>query len=34
VPDSYRRFLVKQLRERLAIPHSPVRLFLKGRERR
>jgi len=25
---------VKQLRERLAIPHSPVRLFLKGRERR
>ncbi len=34
VPDSYRRFLVKQLRERLAIPHTPVRLFLKGRERR
>jgi GTP-binding protein len=34
VPDSYRRFLVKQLREHLAIPHSPVRLFLKGRERR
>ena len=34
VPDSYRRFLVKQLRERLAIPHAPVRLFLKGRQRR
>ncbi len=34
VPDSYRRFLVKQLREFLAIPHAPVRLFLKGRERR
>jgi len=33
VPDSYRRFLVKQLRERLAIPHAPVRLFLKGRKR-
>jgi len=34
VPDSYRRFLVKQLRERLGIPHAPVRLFLKGRQRR
>ncbi len=34
VPDSYRRFLVKQLRERLAIPHAPMRLFLKGRQRR
>jgi GTP-binding protein len=34
VPDSYRRFLVKQLRERLGIPHAPVRLFLKGRKRR
>jgi len=34
VPDSYRRFLVKQLRQHLAIPHTPVRLFLKGRERR
>jgi GTP-binding protein len=33
VPDSYRRFLVKQLRERLGIPHAPVRLFLKGRRR-
>lgn len=33
VPDSYRRFLVKQLRERLGIPHAPVRLFLKGRKR-
>ncbi|MCL4502641.1 MAG: ribosome biogenesis GTPase Der [Deltaproteobacteria bacterium] len=32
VPDSYRRFLVKQLRERLGIPHAPVRLFLKGRK--
>jgi GTP-binding protein len=31
VPDSYRRFLVKQLRERLKIPHAPMRLFLKGR---
>ncbi len=34
VPDSYRRFLVKQLRERLGIPHAPVRLFFKGRQRR
>ncbi len=34
VPDSYRRFLVKQLRERLGIPHAPVRLFLKGRKSR
>jgi GTPase len=34
VPDSYRRFLVKQLRERLGIPHAPVRLFLKGRQRK
>ncbi|MCX5892972.1 MAG: ribosome biogenesis GTPase Der, partial [Deltaproteobacteria bacterium] len=28
VRDSYRRFLVKQLREHLGIPHAPVRLFL------
>jgi GTP-binding protein len=34
VADSYRRFLVKQLRTRLAIPHAPMRLFLKGRQRR
>jgi GTP-binding protein len=34
VPDSYRRFLVKQLRERLMMPYAPVRLFLKGRQRR
>ncbi|HEY9073202.1 MAG TPA: ribosome biogenesis GTPase Der [Desulfobaccales bacterium] len=34
VLDSYRRFLVKQLRERLGIPLAPVRLFLKGRQRR
>ena len=34
VPDSYRRYLVKQLRERLGIPHAPVRLFLKGRRSR
>jgi GTP-binding protein len=33
VPDSYRRFLMKQLRERLGIPYAPVRLFLKGRRR-
>jgi len=34
VPHHYRRFLVKQLRERLEIPYAPVRLFLKGRTRR
>jgi len=34
IPDHYRRFLVKQLRERLAIPYAPVRLFLKGRQRK
>jgi GTP-binding protein len=34
VPDHYRRYLVKQLREKLAIPHAPLRLYLKGRKRR
>ncbi|MEW6657497.1 MAG: ribosome biogenesis GTPase Der [Thermodesulfobacteriota bacterium] len=34
VKDSYRRYLVKQLRERLNLPHAPVRLYLKGRKRR
>ncbi len=34
VKDSYRRYLVKQLRERLNLPYAPVRLFLKGRQRR
>ena len=34
IPDHYRRFLVKQLRERLAIPYAPMRLFLKGRQRK
>jgi GTP-binding protein len=34
VKDSYRRFLVKQLRERLNLPYAPVRLYLKGRKRR
>lgn len=34
VPESYRRYLVKQLRERLGLTHAPIRLFLKGRERR
>jgi GTP-binding protein len=34
VPHHYRRYLVKQLRERLGIPYAPVRLFLKGRQRR
>ncbi len=34
VPDHYRRYLIKQLRRELDIPHAPVRLFLKGRQRR
>ena len=34
VPDSYRRYLVKQLRERLHLSHAPLRLFLKGRKPR
>ncbi|MGB8990623.1 MAG: ribosome biogenesis GTPase Der [Desulfobaccales bacterium] len=34
VPDNYRRYLVKQLREKLKIPYAPVRLFLKGRQSR
>lgn len=34
VPDNYRRYLVKQLRQELGIPYAPVRLFLKGRQRR
>ncbi len=34
VPDSYRRYLVKQLRAALEIPFAPLRLFLKGRQRR
>lgn len=34
VPDHYRRFLVKQLREKVGIPYAPVRLFFKGRPRK
>jgi GTP-binding protein len=34
VPDHYRRYLVKQLRERLGLTYAPLRLFLKGRQRR
>ena len=34
VPDHYRRYLVKQLREKLGLSYAPVRLFLKGRQRR
>jgi len=34
VPDSYRRYLVRQLRQGLGIPYAPIRLFLKRRQRR
>jgi GTPase len=34
VPESYRRYLVKELRRGLGLSHAPVRLFLKKRARR
>ncbi len=34
IPESYRRYLVKQLRAGLDLPHAPLRLFLKKRRRR
>jgi GTP-binding protein len=34
VPEHYRRFLVKQLREKLGLTYAPLRLILKGRQRR
>ncbi|MBM4287304.1 MAG: ribosome biogenesis GTPase Der [Deltaproteobacteria bacterium] len=33
VPETYRRYLSKQLRERLGLPYAPIRLFFKGKER-
>jgi len=34
VPESYRRYLSNQLRERLDLPYAPIRLHFKGKERR
>jgi GTP-binding protein len=34
VPESYRRYLVKELRKGLGLTHAPLRLFLKGRQSR
>ncbi len=34
VPESYRRYLSNQLRERLSLPYAPLRLHFKGRDRR
>jgi GTPase len=34
VPESYRRYLVKQLREQLGLKYAPLRLFLKKRQGR
>ena len=34
VPESYRRYLVKELRKQLGLSHAPLRLFLKGRQSR
>jgi GTPase len=34
VPESYRRYLINQLRERLGLPYAPIRLYFKGKESR
>jgi GTP-binding protein len=34
VPESYRRYLVKELRKNLGLDHAPLRLFFKGRRTR
>ena len=34
LPESYRRYLVKELRKNLGLTHTPLRLFLKGRQSR
>jgi GTP-binding protein len=34
VPESYRRYLINRLRERLGLPYAPIRLYFKGKERR
>jgi GTPase len=34
VPDHYRRYVVKQLRDKLGLSYTPLRLFLKRRQRR
>jgi GTP-binding protein len=34
VPDHYRRYVVKQLREKLGLTYAPLRLFLKGRQKK
>ena len=34
VPESYRRYLVKELRKHLGLSHAPLRLFFKKRQGR
>lgn len=34
IPESYRRYLINQLRERLGLPYAPLRLFFKGKKSR
>jgi GTP-binding protein len=34
VPESYRRYLINQLRERLGLPYAPIRLYFKGKPKR
>jgi GTP-binding protein len=34
VPESYRRYLINQLRERLGLPYAPIRIYFKGKEGR
>jgi len=31
VPEAYRRYLIKQLREQLGLSHAPIRLYFKRR---
>ncbi len=34
VPESYRRYLINQFRERLGLSFAPIRIYFKGKERR
>ncbi len=34
IPESYRRYLANQLRERLGLPYAPIRVYFKGKEKR
>ena len=34
IPESYRRYLINQLRARLGLPYAPIKILFKGRDRR